>query len=603
MLERSTTPPVSTAAGRTSRPSASSGRANCAAGQSCDCTTEAAELLDAVQTNPWGTVSPSIYETARLVALAPWLNGHNARIIHLLDQQHTDGGWGGVDAYALVPTLSATEALLAVMIEPSRRRMPDAVASRVTSAADRGLARSHRLLGSVRVADLPDTPAIEIIVPFLVVLIQHHLDGLRDSGVTGLDRWRGDVRLPLPEGVDDQFLRTVQAILDTGRPVPLKMLHSLEVAGHLATGARGVPKMLSGTVGASPAATAAWLGAQPTDRATPAARYLRAAAAKHGGPVPSVLPITSFERAWVINSVAMAGIKPEPSRRLLREMLGSVGRQGVAGGSGLPPDADTTSATLSALGHVGVPTSLGVLRRFDLETHFCTWVGERTASATTNAHVLAALSQSHGRRSAWRISAMRRTAAWLCDQQSSLGAWSDKWHASPYYATVCGVTALRDMAERPAASVDSVDIRADVAISRAAAWVLGSQRRDGSWGRWAGTAEETAYALQILLYRARPDRPSLSAAAKGYRFLVEAQDAPMTPLWHDKDLYTPTLVVRAAILSARHLGRAVPGLSQAARPGVRAIPRPRRTGLRTGDRTSRVATESNVDGQGAGSVR
>jgi hypothetical protein len=41
---------------------------------------EAATLVSDVARQPWGQVSPSVYETARLVALAPWLDGHNARM-------------------------------------------------------------------------------------------------------------------------------------------------------------------------------------------------------------------------------------------------------------------------------------------------------------------------------------------------------------------------------------------------------------------------------------------------------------------------------------------------------------------------------------------
>ena len=39
----------------------------------------------------------------------------------------------------------------------------------------------------------------------------------------------------------------------------------------------------------------------------------------------------------------------------------------------------------------------------------------------------------------------------------------------------------------------------DHGLTRAAEWVLATQRPDGAWGRWEGTAEETAYAVQILV--------------------------------------------------------------------------------------------------------
>src|SRR5262249_38751638 len=42
----------------------------------CDCAAEAASLLSAVAARASGTISPSIYETARLVSTADWLPGH-----------------------------------------------------------------------------------------------------------------------------------------------------------------------------------------------------------------------------------------------------------------------------------------------------------------------------------------------------------------------------------------------------------------------------------------------------------------------------------------------------------------------------------------------
>ncbi|HKT01990.1 MAG TPA: hypothetical protein VJT31_20885, partial [Rugosimonospora sp.] len=59
-----------------------------------------------------GRVSASVYETGRLVALRPDLPGHRARLDFLLARQAPDGSWGAPGGYAVVPTLSATAALL-----------------------------------------------------------------------------------------------------------------------------------------------------------------------------------------------------------------------------------------------------------------------------------------------------------------------------------------------------------------------------------------------------------------------------------------------------------------------------------------------------------
>jgi hypothetical protein len=96
-------------------------------------------------------------------------------------------------------------------------------------------------------------------------------------------------------------------------------------------------------------------------------------------------------------------------------------------------------------------------------------------------------------------------------------------------------------------------------IDRAVASVLASQRRDGSWGRWIGNAEETAYALQILLYPAQLDRRTRAAAHRGLTFLVNAQDREPVPLWHGKDIYDAPRIVRAAVVGTRHLAESTLG--------------------------------------------
>jgi hypothetical protein len=291
----------------------------------------------------------------------------------------------------------------------------------------------------------------------------------------------------------------------------------------------------------------------------PARRYLEALAARHGGAVPSVVPITIFERAWVLSALCGAGLAPAVPEALvasLAEGLAPVGLPvgpplgrpgGLPGGAGLPADADTTSVALLALRLLGRPADLDCLWAYQAKDHFQTWPGERTPSITTNAHVLDAFGHRvrHGGPAPARYTtAIDTVVEWIAGQQHPGGYWTDKWHSSPWYASACCTLALhRYGGERGAA-----------AVRRTVRWVLSTQDKCGAWGKWSGTVEETAYALQILLVAGRQEDPAvLRAAGDGYRYLREHAHEPGPPLWHDKDLFQPVAVVRAAVLVALHL--------------------------------------------------
>jgi hypothetical protein len=523
-------------------------------GTAPDLAADARELIRGLLEDPWGQVSPSVYETGRVVTLAPWLTGHTERLRFLLAAQRPDGGWGAPGGYSLVPTLSATEGILSAL-----RRRDSGVDSRILAkAADHGLQALTVLLDDIDPDTVPDMPAVEHISAHLTGLINGHLAGL-DGAAPGEPGLRpAGLRLRAPESWADAALDPLRAMLSAGHEVPEKFLHALEVAGPAArrTGSTR-PGPRTGAIGASPAATAAWLGyGDPPAADEPARRYLETAVSHHGGPVPCGFPITVFERAWVLSGLRRAGVPVTVPAELTASLDAAVGPLGTPAGEGLPADADTTSVTLYALALLGSPKEPDSLLAYELDDRFCTWQGEQGASITTNAHVLDAFGEFVSRRPEARARyapAMAKAADWLMGRQHPDGSWTDRWHVSPYYATACAVQALERFGGAAATGQ----------VERARRWAAETQRPDGSWGRWKSTAEETAQAMLILLPPGR-DEPAgdahrfahLGAAARGRGWLLRASswtDGP--PLWHDKDLYLPKAIVHSTILSALHLAR------------------------------------------------
>ncbi|MEV6243407.1 prenyltransferase/squalene oxidase repeat-containing protein [Lentzea sp. NPDC051838] len=457
------------------------------------------DLVAAVCSDPLGQVSPSVYETARLLSSSPWLDGHLERLEFVLTSQHADGSWGAPDGYEYVPTLSAVEALSAVLRrEEVRDREP------VQRAVERGMA----VLRQPRVS-IPDTIAAELVVPWL-------------AGSIGVD---------LPGSMDYRALMGLRARVRSGQPIPEKAWHSLEALGGDARQA-AVVRPVNGVVCGSAAATAAWLGERSEHEAVGVLQHLQSL---DKGAVRGISCINVFEPAWVVALLTDAGIQVPG---LTERLTAAVGPSGAPASTGLPADADDTAVVLYALARLGAPGPIDVLWNYEADDYFVCFPDEQTPSTSTNAHVLDAFGEYYAGQP--RVGAViAKITAYLASSQGADGSWWDKWHASPYYATLCCAQALFRTGGRTPM------------VSRAVEWVLGTQRSDGSWGRWGGTAEETAYSVLLLLQCAPENHRARQAALWAAGFLRSTDAHP--PLWHDKDLYTPIAVVRAARLAALRL--------------------------------------------------
>jgi squalene-hopene/tetraprenyl-beta-curcumene cyclase len=156
-------------------------------------------------------------------------------------------------------------------------------------------------------------------------------------------------------------------------------------------------------------------------------------------------------------------------------------------------------------------------------------------SADVSAHVLellAALGRSE-------TPVARAGLRWLLDQQETDGSWFGRWGINYVYGTGAALPALVAMGISPR----------DPSVRRAVRWLQEHQNEDGGWGEdprsyddpaWVGrgdsTASQTAWAL-LALHAAGEAREPSPAVARGIAWLVQSQRADGT--W-DEPQYTGT---------------------------------------------------------------
>lgn len=302
---------------------------------------------------------------------------------------------------------------------------------------------------------------------------------------------------------------------------------------------------INGSVGHSPSATAHFaLYVRPNDGK--ALDYLRRTIARHNdfGGVPNVAPFDVFERAWTLWNISLHGITDSEILELCQPHLDFLEKSwqpqtGVGfAAEYTPKDGDDTSLIYNVLKRFGRPAGKEALLRYEEDQHFRCFELESSPSISANVHMLGALRQAGFSSD---HPSVEKVVSFLGKKRMLGMFWIDKWHASPYYPTSHLI-------------IDALDY-ADWLIEDSVQWILETQNADGSWGYYLPTAEETAYCLQALLTLKRHGRKvPAKAISGGLAWLSEHADPPYPPLWIGKCLYSPTLVVRSAILGALALG-------------------------------------------------
>ncbi len=468
-----------------------------------------------------GAMSETAYDTAMVSHLRssrdPSQLAFPATIGWLRRYQHADGSWGGRVEIAhdrIVSTLAAIVRLAELPDEWARLAVQNGVAYLWRRARD-WQAGPH------------ETIAFELLVPRFLQDAQQLGLALPFDAFAGVLLMREEKLRRIPEG----YLYAK----------PTTLVHSLEFLGS-DIDRRQVRRLRgqNGSYGNSPSATAHVLAQVHDDQAE---GYLqRVMGISLNGGACNVYPFEVFERAWVLYNLGLAGIAPSSVRVHLQYLFDSLRPEGLGiSREGLIPDSDDTAMVLTVLQRAGYTVSLDSLLPFERDDCFSCFPFERNASISANARVLEALKLGRGRDRNRCSGQIAKIHAYLRDQRLGGRYWQDKWHVSPYYATAQVVTAACGIA--------------DDLVAQTQAWLLETQRPDGSWGCYCGTSEETAYAMQALLTLTVKANPATNAAlTRGAAYLSQHFDDTDYPeLWVGKGLYTPYAVVRSAVISALQL--------------------------------------------------
>jgi halimadienyl-diphosphate synthase len=475
-----------------------------------------AELLNRI--GPGKTLSPSAYDTAwlaRLRRVEPELAEGALRWLRA--NQLPDGSWGAREYIyhhdRVICTLAAIIALHDWDQHEDQARI------------ELGLAALGRSWPKLPLDLAGETIAFETILPSLLDEAQRLgiPVPINSSEIEYLVRLRLQKLEKLPESV-------------INRSVSLS--YSSEMIGPDAIAVLDFENLQesNGSVGYSPAATCYYL---LHEKDSPnAVTYLNSLVSN--GSLPTVGAIDVFETSWTLWNLIINGDPSPELLRLCKPHLDFLEKHwdpltGIGFGSAFSAhDGDSTSVVYHMLARYGRIQDVSPVLSYETDAYYLTFPLESNSSISTNIHVLESLRYAGIDQDSAHV---QKIVRYLTEAQLPNHSWIDKWHSSPYYATSHALIAMVGYVDQD--------------LSAAVQWIVDSQNKDGSWGHFLATAEETAYALQALAICSRNGyRVNAETLERGRSWLLEHRDDPFPPLWIGKCLYVPKLVIEATVLSA-----------------------------------------------------
>ncbi len=481
------------------------------------------------------TISSSPYDTAwiaRLKNIEPETS--NLALEWICDNQLADGSWGaGFPMYYHDRVICTLSSMLA--LKYWGRRYEDKL------RVEKGLvALDHIIEGAEK--GLQDdfsgaTVGFEVIVPLLIAEAEQLgiIKQQKEKILGSLSHLR-EVKLNKLRGI--KFSRKIT------------IAHSAEMTGQDKLDLLDVDNLqeTNGSVGNSPSATAHFaLYVKPGDQK--ALDYLLPLANSRNGGAPTLSPIEIFERVWVLWNLSLTNLYQENEEiaklcNIHLDYLEKYWRPGDGIGfseSFTPTDADDTSVGYEILSKFGRKGDLSAVLQFEEEKWFRCFHFEANPSVDVNIHVVGALRQAGFDKT---HPSVQKAMNFIHSMKQPGSYWYDKWNVSPFYTTAHLIMQCKEY---------------DIELCREAMdWMLKQQRLDGSWGFFkTSTAEETAYCIQALAVWQNFTGEILTEKIKRAKdWLTRNCEPPYPPLWMDKSLYCPEVLVKSSILSALALAEA-----------------------------------------------